>query len=197
MASSDVSRSESQPLLRDPQPEPYSSATAGGEHEGQSPTKDSDTQPRVSVPHRKWTFTALWSIVFLGALDGTLGHSKIFRHVLISDDSYTGTITATMITPIGSYFKQSNEASYIGTAYLLSVCCFTPLYGRLADILGRRGALLLALTLFGLFLFCHIFRYVTHVYFYFIASGTILCGLAPSLSFLIAARALAGMGGGG
>jgi len=33
------------------------------------------------------------------------------------------------MTPIGNYFNKSNQASYIGTAYLLSVCCFTPLYG--------------------------------------------------------------------
>jgi len=28
-------------------------------------------------------------------------------------------------------------------------------------------------------------------------SGTLLCGIAPSMNFLIAARAIAGMGGGG
>ena len=73
---------------------------------------------------------------------------------------------ATMLSPIGSYFNESNRSSYIGTSYLLSVCCFTPLYGklysfflrffksrffsgRLSDILGRKGAMLLGLTLFG------------------------------------------------
>ncbi|KAI9466769.1 vacuolar amino acid permease [Lactarius psammicola] len=81
------------------------------------------------------------------------------------------------MTPIGNYFNKSNQASYIGTSYLLSVCCFTPLYGRLSDILGRRGAMLLGLTLFG--------------------AGTICCGIAPSMEALIAARAVAGMGGGG
>ncbi|ESK97591.1 vacuolar amino acid permease [Moniliophthora roreri MCA 2997] len=104
-----------------------------------------------------WILAGLWSAVFLGALDGT--------------------VVATLLTPIGSYFSKSNQASYIGTSYLLSVCCFTPLYGRLSDILGRKGAMLLALTLFG--------------------SGTIFCGLAPSMELLIAARAVAGMGGGG
>ncbi|KAK1236672.1 hypothetical protein PQX77_000028 [Marasmius sp. AFHP31] len=104
-----------------------------------------------------WILAGLWSAVFLGALDGT--------------------VVATLLAPIGSDFKKSNQASYIGTSYLLSVCCFTPLYGRLSDILGRKGAMLLALTLFG--------------------SGTILCGLATSMEMLIVARAVAGMGGGG
>ncbi|KAL0949623.1 hypothetical protein HGRIS_009668 [Hohenbuehelia grisea] len=104
-----------------------------------------------------WILAGLWSAVFLGALDGT--------------------IVATLLTDIGSDFNKSNQSSYIGTAYLLSVCCFTPLYGRLSDILGRKGAMLLGLTLFG--------------------SGTIFCGLAPSMESLIVARAIAGMGGGG
>ena len=89
----------------------------------------------------------------------------------------TGTIVATLLSPIGAYFNRSHQSSYIGTSYLLSVCCFTPLYGRLSDILGRRGAMLLALSLFG--------------------SGTFLCGIAPSMNVLIAARVIAGMGGGG
>jgi hypothetical protein len=67
-----------------------------------------------------------------------------------------GTIVATLQQPIGEYFQQSHKASYVGTSYLLSVCCFTPLYGeyillpmmstqlsagRLSDILGRKSAM--------------------------------------------------------
>ncbi|KAG9038238.1 hypothetical protein FRB95_002199 [Tulasnella sp. JGI-2019a] len=100
---------------------------------------------------------ALWSAIFLGALDTT--------------------IVATLLASIGSHFDRANQASYLGSAYLLSVCCFTPLYGRLSDIIGRKGAMLLGLSLFG--------------------GGTLLCGLAPSMGTLIAARAIAGMGGGG
>ncbi|CAE6435084.1 unnamed protein product [Rhizoctonia solani] len=104
-----------------------------------------------------WILGGLWSAVFLGALDTT--------------------IVATLVSPIGSYFQKSHQASYLGTSYLLSVCCFTPLYGRLSDIMGRKGAMLLALSLFGI--------------------GTLLCGIATSMEFLIFARAVAGMGGGG
>ncbi|QRV91507.1 major facilitator superfamily transporter [Ceratobasidium sp. AG-Ba] len=118
-------------------------------------------KPRnINNPSKKdllWILGGLWSAVFLGALDTT--------------------IVATLLSPIGSYFQKSHQASYLGTSYLLSVCCFTPLYGRLSDIMGRKGAMLLALSLFG--------------------TGTLLCGLANSMEFLIFARAVAGMGGGG
>ncbi|KAF6762869.1 vacuolar amino acid permease [Ephemerocybe angulata] len=126
-----------------------------------SPVEDISQPPppinAFSTTELAWMLAGLWSGVLLGAFDGT--------------------VVATLLTPIGSEFNASNQASYIGTSYLLSVCCFTPLYGRLADILGRKGAMLLALTLFG--------------------TGTILCGAAPSMNTLIAARAIAGMGGGG
>ncbi|KAG8955271.1 hypothetical protein FRC03_011231 [Tulasnella sp. 419] len=104
-----------------------------------------------------WVLIAIWSGVFLSALDGT--------------------IVAILATSIGSYFDEAHLASYIGTSYLLSSCCFTPLYGRASDILGRKTAFLVALTLF--------------------TCGTALCGIASSMKALIAARAIAGMGGGG
>ena len=98
-----------------------------------------------------------WSCAFLAAFDGT--------------------VVATLISDIGSSFDASNQASWLGTAYLLSLCCFTPIYGRLSDMIGRRAALLLALTFFTI--------------------GTVLCGIAPSMWFLTGARCIAGMGGGG
>ncbi|KAI0692642.1 hypothetical protein BC835DRAFT_1416396 [Cytidiella melzeri] len=67
---------------------------------------------KISQTDLAWVLAGLWSAVFLGALDGT--------------------IVATLLSPIGSYFNESNRSSYIGTSYLLSVCCFTPLYGNVA-----------------------------------------------------------------
>ncbi|KAI0334757.1 vacuolar amino acid permease [Cubamyces sp. BRFM 1775] len=148
---------ETSPLLhdRDARPRSYRSACSS---RTQSPEPaEPPVLNKVSRADLMWVLAGLWSAVFLGALDGT--------------------IVATLLSPIGSYFNESNRSSYIGTSYLLSVCCFTPLYGRLSDILGRKGAMLLALSFFG--------------------SGTLFCGLAPSMDALIAARAIAGMGGGG
>lgn len=84
---------------------------------------------------------------------------------------------ATLISDVSSSFEKSNQAGLLGTSYLLSTATFTPLYGRLADIIGRRNALLIALTLF--------------------TGGTTLCGLAPSMVSLLVGRLVAGMGGGG
>ncbi|KAG0705491.1 vacuolar amino acid permease [Suillus ampliporus] len=153
--SSRSSSKESQPLLHDCHQEPsYDSVQAS---ESSLPNSDPPPLNQVSRIDLFWILAGLWSAVFLGALDGT--------------------IVATLLSPIGSSFNKSNLSSYLGTSYLLSVCCFTPLYGRLSDILGRKGAMLLGLSLFG--------------------SGTIACAFAPSMEALIIARAVAGMGGGG
>ncbi|KAK7061583.1 multidrug resistance protein fnx1 [Favolaschia claudopus] len=151
--------SSSAPLLNDSPPTYYQSVDDAQVPEPSSPIADPPPPPLLnnfSSGDVAWILAGLWSAVFLGAL---------------------GTVVATLLTPIGSDFNKSNQASYIGTAYLLSLCCFTPLYGRLSDILGRKGAMLLALFLFG--------------------TGTILCGMVPSMETLILARTLAGMGGGG
>ncbi|GMK56737.1 hypothetical protein CspeluHIS016_0305770 [Cutaneotrichosporon spelunceum] len=100
---------------------------------------------------------SMWSCAFLSAFDGT--------------------IVATLLGPISSDFNATNLASWLGTSYLLSVCCFTPIYGRLCDIIGRQPSMLISLFFFSL--------------------GNVLCAVAPSMSFLIAARAIAGVGGGG
>lgn len=108
-----------------------------------------------------WRFRSVCIFVWLGTLLGALD----------------GTIVATLLSDIGSSFHASNQASWLGTAYLLSLCCFTPIYGRLSDLLGRRNAYLIGLSLFTF--------------------GTLLCAVAPSMRFLIVARCVAGMGGGG
>lgn len=135
----------------------YSNDTIDSEPSG----KTQEDEPQFNIPGITQAdfvliLTGLWSATFLGSLDGT--------------------IVATLLTDIGSSFEKSNMASWLGTSYLLSVCCFTPIYGRLCDIIGRRGAILLALSLFGI--------------------GTIGCGIAPSMEALIGARAVAGAGGG-
>ena len=74
---------------------------------------------------------------------------------------------------------------------LLSVCCFTPIYGRLCNIIGRKASLLVAVSFFSMYLPSDE-RFELRIGF-----GTTLCAFAPSMNTLIAARAIAGIGGGG
>ena len=62
-------------------------------------------------------------------------------------------------------------------SYFLTLTAFQPLYGKLSDIFGRKACLLFAYAVFGL--------------------GCLFCGLARTMPQLIAARAFAGIGGGG
>ncbi|KAF8514717.1 major facilitator superfamily domain-containing protein [Hysterangium stoloniferum] len=82
-----------------------------------------------------------------------------------------------MVSSISSEYKQSNQAGWLGTSYLLATCTFIPLYGRLSDAMGRRGA--------------------NQTVVFFAGLGTLCCGLSNSLGMLNVARFLSGIGGGG
>ncbi|ESK89112.1 vacuolar amino acid permease [Moniliophthora roreri MCA 2997] len=87
------------------------------------------------------------------------------------------TLVPTMLPSISSQFQKSHQASWLGTSYLLATCTFTPLYGRLSNVMGRRGAAQTAVLFAGL--------------------GTLACGLSTSMEMLIVSRFIAGIGGGG
>jgi MFS family permease len=74
------------------------------------------------------------------------------------------------------YEKRKSRKNNLVHRYFLTICSFQPLYGKLSDTFGCKAALLFAYSVFGL--------------------GSLCCGLARNISELIAARALAGMGGG-
>jgi EmrB/QacA subfamily drug resistance transporter len=87
------------------------------------------------------------------------------------------TIVATALPTIGRHFGDLGDLSWVVTAYLLTGTAVTPLYGKLADIHGRRLTLLAAIAIFVV--------------------GSLACALAPSMAALIGGRALQGLGGGG
>ncbi|KZP17646.1 iron permease, partial [Athelia psychrophila] len=66
---------------------------------------------------------------------------------------------------------------WVSSAYTLSSTAFLPMSGGLAQAFGRRPIILFSLLIFGI--------------------GSAMCGAAPSMNFLIAARTLQGVGGGG
>ncbi|KAF4581723.1 hypothetical protein EYR40_002739 [Pleurotus pulmonarius] len=88
-----------------------------------------------------------------------------------------GTIVVSSYAAIGSELNQLQSTSWIATGYMLTLTSFQPLYGKLSDIFGRKSCLLFAYSIFAL--------------------GCLLCGLARNMNELIAARAFAGIGGGG
>lgn len=87
------------------------------------------------------------------------------------------TLVVTSYGKIGTDLDALNLTSWISTAYFLTLTSFQPLYGRLSDIFGRKPCLLAAYLIFAI--------------------GCVFCGLATSMFQLIAARAIAGIGGGG
>ena len=87
------------------------------------------------------------------------------------------TIVSTAMPTIGRELSDIEHLPWIVTAYLLSSTVVTPLYGKLADIIGRRTTLLMAIVIFLI--------------------GSALCGLANSMILLIGARVVQGLGGGG
>jgi len=87
------------------------------------------------------------------------------------------TIVAPALPTIGRVLADVENLSFVVTAYLLAATAVTPLFGKLADIHGRRIVLLAAVAIFIL--------------------GSVACALAPTMGTLILARALQGIGGGG
>ncbi|KAK5049437.1 hypothetical protein LTR84_004366 [Exophiala bonariae] len=87
------------------------------------------------------------------------------------------TIIVSSYGRIGSDLSALNLTPWIASAYFLTLTSFQPLYGKLSDIFGRKTCLLYAYTIFGI--------------------GCVLCGVAPDIKSLIAARAFQGVGGGG
>ncbi|RCG27565.1 MFS transporter [Streptomyces diacarni] len=67
--------------------------------------------------------------------------------------------------------------SWTFTAYMLTFSVAMPVYGKLGDLFGRRAVYLAALVLF--------------------LAGSVACGAAGSMGWLIVFRALQGLGGGG
>src|ERR1700682_4201198 len=58
------------------------------------------------------------------------------------------TIVATALPTIGRAFDDFENLSWVVIAYLLTSTIVAPLYGKLSDIYGRRGMMLVALGVF-------------------------------------------------
>jgi EmrB/QacA subfamily drug resistance transporter len=87
------------------------------------------------------------------------------------------TIVATALPTIVGDLGGLTHISWVITAYLLATTVSTPLYGKLGDLLGRKRLFQIAIVIFLL--------------------GSVLAGMATSMTQLIAFRAIQGAGAGG
>ncbi|KAI5481878.1 MFS general substrate transporter [Pseudohyphozyma bogoriensis] len=101
--------------------------------------------------------TGMWCGSFLSALDST--------------------VVASCLSAVGAEFNASNSIGWLGTSYLMSTTALQPLYGKCAQIFGRRVVCLFSSVVFLL--------------------GTLACGLSQTYPQLLAARAFTGVGGAG
>src|ERR1700679_841717 len=80
------------------------------------------------------------------------------------------TIVATALPTIAGDLHGLNHLSWVVTAYLLTTCISTPLWGKLGDLYGRKSLFQLAIVIFLV--------------------GSMLSGLSQSMAELIAFRAV-------
>jgi DHA2 family multidrug resistance protein len=77
----------------------------------------------------------------------------------------------------GSLSASYDEATWVITSFLVANAVIIPISGWLADVIGRKRYYMISIALF--------------------TASSLLCGFAPSLGLLVAARVLQGIGGGG
>ncbi|MGW9192358.1 MDR family MFS transporter [Micromonospora chersina] len=89
------------------------------------------------------------------------------------DQTIVGTALPTIVGELGGI----NHYSWVVTAYLLASTASTPLYGKMADLYGRRPVFLFSIGTFLL--------------------GSLLAGLSQNMTQLIVTRGVQGIGAGG
>ena len=89
------------------------------------------------------------------------------------DQTIVATSLPTIVTDLGGL----THISWVATAYLLTSCVSTPIYGKLGDQFGRKRLFQFAIVLFLI--------------------GSALCGMARNMTELVIFRGLQGIGAGG
>src|ERR1700722_11663239 len=77
----------------------------------------------------------------------------------------------------GGLSASYDEATWVVTSYLVANAVIIPASGWLADVIGRKRYYMISVAVF--------------------TAASLLCGLSQSLSFLVVARIVQGLGGGG
>jgi EmrB/QacA subfamily drug resistance transporter len=112
------------------------------------------------------------------ALIGSQRRNFIFVAVLLGmllaalDQTIVATALPTVVADLGG----AGHQSWVVTSYLLASTIVTAVVGKLGDLFGRKAVFQVSVVFF--------------------LAGSVLCGLAGSMTMLVASRALQGIGGG-
>ncbi len=153
-----------------------SDTKAGSQDDGpvsRGPTRAGQKDAHSIPSPEHWRMQPICLALPLVSASGAVGLTPTQSFLSAADQL----LTVAAYARIGSDLGALNSTSWLSTAYFLTVICFQPLYGKLCDIFGRKACLLFAYVAF--------------------AMGTLGCGLAPNMPFLIASRAVGGIGGAG
>ncbi|MGV9415861.1 MDR family MFS transporter [Nocardia sp. NPDC003693] len=119
------------------------------------------------------TATGLKSSIGLRSERGPILAAIMLATSLVALDS---TIIATAVLTITDQLGGFSQFPWLFSIYLLAQAVTVPIYGKLADMLGRKPVMLFGIAVFAL--------------------GSLLCGLATSMLGLIIFRAVQGIGAG-
>ncbi|MEI2264662.1 MDR family MFS transporter [Erwinia sp. CGal63] len=115
-----------------------------------------ETAQTRAAGHRHWILIAAMLAMFMAAIEVTI----------------VATAMPTIVAELGGF----SQFGWVFSVYLMTQAVSVPLYGRLADLWGRKRVFFIGTSLFLL--------------------GSVLCGFAPSMSWLILFRAVQGLGAG-
>lgn len=116
-----------------------------------------DLPPGLTMRQFRWLFSGLVLAMLLAALS---------QNILV-----------TALPTMAGELNATAHMAWIITAYLLAATISMPVYGKIGDLIGRRGLIQVAIIIF--------------------TTGSVVCGLAPNIGTLIAGRAVQGLGAGG
>lgn len=101
-----------------------------------------------------------------------LGAIMLTTSLIALDNTIIATAVPSVVKDLGGF----SQFPWLFSVYLLTQAVTVPIYGKLADVLGRKPVLFFGVSVF--------------------VASSVLCGLAWSMPALIAARALQGIGAG-
>ncbi|WP_312757003.1 MDR family MFS transporter [Pantoea brenneri] len=111
---------------------------------------------QLQTGHRHWILIACMLAMFMAAIEVTI----------------VATAMPTIIAELGGF----SQFGWVFSIYLLTQAVSVPLYGRLADLYGRKKMFFIGTSIFLI--------------------GSVLCGFAHSMTWLILFRAFQGLGAG-